>query len=68
MAEQFALFRDDPKGAQLQGYFNDLEQARLEGRELATTQDCEFFIFDFEDEREVARFYRPANRANSRAA
>lgn len=54
---QFGLFSQDEKGPLWRAFFSDLEDAKRKAQKLADLEGLEFFIYDFELDGEVARFY-----------
>jgi len=67
MKEAFALFRDDKQGPLWREFFDDLEDARRRGQQLAVAEGAEYFVFSLETNAEVARFLpRRANVSNER--
>ena len=55
--DEFAVFAEDEKGPTWRQVFPDLESAKARAQELATQEGLEFFVFNFRDHREVARFF-----------
>lgn len=62
---RFGVFVEDEKGHLWRGFFDDLEAAKSSAQELANQEGLEFFVFDFRDFSEVARFFpaRPRRTA-----
>ena len=57
MAHAFGLFMDDDKGPLWRDFFDNLEEAKQQGQKLASVEHNEFFIFSFEENCEVERFF-----------
>ena len=54
---QFGLFIQDGKGPLWRGFFTDLDEARQKAERLANEEGAEFFVFNFKNFSEVARFF-----------
>ncbi len=52
----FGLFIQDEEGPLLRDFYTDLDEAKRKAQELATNEGFEFFVFDFKDSSEIARF------------
>ena len=52
----FDVFAQDG-GPVWRGTFGDLDSARALAKKLASEEHVEFFVFNFEDQQEVARFF-----------
>jgi len=62
MARAFGLFMDDGKGPLWRDFFDNLEEAKRQGQNLASVEDHEFFIFSFEANCEVERFFPASSK------
>jgi hypothetical protein len=64
---QFGLFVEDGRGPLWRGFYHDLEIAKKKGEELADKEGLEFFIFNFKNFSEIARFSPPASKREASA-
>jgi hypothetical protein len=55
--QQFGVFREDEQGPLWNGSFTHLDEAKQKARTLAESEGCEFFIYNFQDFTEIARFF-----------
>jgi hypothetical protein len=53
----FDVFAAEGKGPVWRGTFDELDSAKALAKQLASQEDLEFFVFSFEDQQEVARFF-----------
>ena len=55
----FDVFAGDENRPIWRGTFNDLDSAKALAKKLASQEGLEFFVFNFEDQQEVAHFFPP---------
>ena len=59
--DDFAVFVQDGQGPMWRESCSDLETAKTKAKQLALDEGLEFFVFDFKDYTEVARFFPNPN-------
>jgi hypothetical protein len=59
---QFGVFKDDERGPLWHGFFTDLQEAKKHAQNLAEEHRSEFFVYNFKDFSEIARFFPPRFR------
>jgi len=64
--DRYGLFKEDGKGPTWRAFYNDLEEAKADGKRLAVEEDSTFFVYCFERLTEVARFLPPDRRRTPR--